>query len=115
MNKLLNIFLALVIQVSLLLCLKDRFLTVRQYFNESLSGIEDIEWYLRISSFVKFGSIPKVLMKLRQTKNSLSRVQNVNNEKVFISCVNNYYLQKKGEDKSKVSKSLWGIATLLLW
>jgi glycosyltransferase involved in cell wall biosynthesis len=81
-----------------------------QYFNESLQGLEDIEWYLRVSSLVKFAVIPKVLMKFRQTKNSLSRVKNTANEKIFIDCVNAYYSQIPKDGNSQTSKPLLGIA-----
>ena len=81
-----------------------------QYFNESLQGLEDIEWYLRISSFVRFSIIPIVLMKFRQTTNSLSRHKNIVNERLFIDCVNAYFVQDKNGTFSKLSKSLLGIA-----
>jgi glycosyltransferase involved in cell wall biosynthesis len=80
------------------------------YFNESLQGLEDIEWYLRISSFIKFAIIPEVLMKFRQTQNSLSRTKDKNNERLFINCVNTYFLQEIKEKNSHLSKALWGIA-----
>lgn len=81
-----------------------------QYFNESLQGLEDIEWYLRISSFARFSIIPIVLMKFRQTKDSLSKQNNIVNKRLFIDCVNAYFAQDKKGNLSKLSKSLLGIA-----
>ena len=81
-----------------------------QCFNESLQGLEDIEWYLRISSFARFGILPKVLMKFRQTKNSLSRKKNDVNKQIFINSVDTYYLKKMREERSSVHRAPWGIA-----
>jgi glycosyltransferase involved in cell wall biosynthesis len=81
-----------------------------QYFNESLLSLEDIEWYLRISSFVRFGAVPKVLMKFRQTKDSLSKQKNAANDRVFVECVNTYFSHAPGGGHPKVPHALWGIA-----
>jgi hypothetical protein len=81
-----------------------------EYFNESLQGLEDVEWYLRISTVATFGSIPVVLMKFRQTRNSLSRNEDTPNRNIFIACVDSYFVKHCSSEKIRPPKVLWGIA-----
>ena len=92
------------------LMLRKSILESNQFFNESLQGLEDIEWYLRISSYARFGVIPKVLMKFRQTKDSLSKQINAANNRVFVDCVNTYFSHPLNGNHPKAPYALWGIA-----
>lgn len=47
-------------------------------FNENLSFAEDLDWFYNQSMNTQFANVPKYLIKLRQTKHSLSRNENKN-------------------------------------
>jgi glycosyltransferase involved in cell wall biosynthesis len=92
------------------LMFKKSILESGRYFNESLQGLEDIEWYMRIASVARFGVIPEVLMKFRQRENSLSKQNTDENKKTFIKCVDAYFSHEREGDHPLLPLSLWGIA-----
>ena len=54
-------------------------------YNKKYDAIEDYKFWLDISKYTKFASIPKVLLKYRFLKTSVSKIANKDREKRYIS------------------------------
>jgi hypothetical protein len=52
-------------------------------FNENLNFAEDIDWFYNQSMNTQFANVPKYLIRLRQTKHSLSRSENKSLEDLY--------------------------------
>ena len=64
---------------------RDLIVQYNLQYNKKYYAVEDYKFWLDISKYTKFASIPKVLLKYRFLKTSISKIANKDREKRYIS------------------------------
>jgi glycosyltransferase involved in cell wall biosynthesis len=78
-------------------------------FNPSLLRAEDYDWYIRISEYAAMENIPIPLMRFRQTRDSLSRKNILENNIELMKSVDTYFHSCTEDDPRPILR-LQGIA-----